>query len=221
MGGSKKWRVSCGNCPAGFKNRGKMDCRQDMMAGVKCIDSACRERGKPLAGLGDDDPDCCAHPKDAYCDPGFTLSFITEAEWAKIPLGHRPAAFGYCMDHGHIGNTCCTFDGGPVHSVADPCKTNNGGKSCTKSAAKGKCGYVFQGRGVAGPERDILWMGIPPNPTLDNCLSLILKRGKPCGRDYFTYIARELSWKFWSHPKSTRNLVVGAASNKRRTSVGP
>ena len=81
------------------------------MAGVKCIDSACRERGKPLAGLGDDDPDCCAHPKDAYCDPGFTLSFITEAEWAKIPLGHRPAAFGYCMDHGHIGNTCCTFDG--------------------------------------------------------------------------------------------------------------
>merc|ERR1712032_1359752 len=138
--GSKKWRVSCGNCPAGFKNRGKMDCRQDMMAGVKCIDSACRERGKPLAGLVDDDPDCCAHPKDAYCDPGFTLSFITEAEWAKIPLGHRPAAFGYCMDHGHIGNTCCTFDGGPVHSVADPCKTNNGGchaaRKCTNKGGE-------------------------------------------------------------------------------------
>merc|ERR1712222_313473 len=56
----KVGKATCGNCPAGFtnngakgckqkvtgpcaKNSGKMDCRQDMMAGVKCIDSACRE----------------------------------------------------------------------------------------------------------------------------------------------------------------------------------
>merc|ERR1712032_1068098 len=94
--------VSCGNCAAGYHNDGATGCKE----GPKCLLAACRQGSgaspsKP--GIGGHDNDCCGG-KDGGCDAGYTHSFVTNAQWAKIP-GGRPAGFApNCAG----GNTCCT-----------------------------------------------------------------------------------------------------------------
>merc|ERR1711934_749659 len=80
--------VSCGNCAAGYHNDGATGCKE----GPKCLLAACRQGSgaspsKP--GIGGHDNDCCGG-KDGGCDAGYTHSFVTNAQWAKIP-GGRPA----------------------------------------------------------------------------------------------------------------------------------
>merc|ERR1719201_1881921 len=86
----------------------------------------------------------------------------------------------------------CTSKGGKVTCGNCPAGfTNNGAKGCTKSAPKKKCGYKFVGRGLAGPEKNIVWMALDTRvATLDSCLADILKFGATCEHDYFSYIAR-------------------------------
>jgi len=141
--------VSCGNCAAGYHNDGATGCKE----GPKCLLAACRQGSgaspsKP--GIGGHDNDCCGG-KDGGCDAGYTHSFVTNAQWAKIP-GGRPAGFApNCAG----GNTCCTKGGGACNAgfykdgidckSKDGCKENNGGchaaRKCTSTGnAKVTCG---------------------------------------------------------------------------------
>ena len=76
-----------------------------------CDIKACREHdgaGRNNPGKGKRDADCCGAKGNTGCDVGFVHSFMTSADWAKVP-GGRPAGFSACNTlSSHVGNTCCT-----------------------------------------------------------------------------------------------------------------
>jgi len=134
-------KVTCGNCAAGFHKDGATGCKK----GPKCVLSACRQgngASPSKTGQGGRDNDCCGGTGGG-CDAGYTHSFVTDAELAKLP-GGRPAGFASKCDGGH---TCCTPGGGACAAdryrdgkdckPKDGCLTNNGGchakRKCTSA----------------------------------------------------------------------------------------
>merc|ERR1719247_1272725 len=205
---SKNGKVTCGNCPAGYRNNGVNSCTKATDP-CKKNNGGCHGKRKCTSKNG---KVTCGNCAAGYVNNGVN-SCTKVADPCKTNNGGCDSKRKCTSKNGKV--TCGNCPAGYVNNgvngcsseVVDPCKRNNGGchskRKCTSKSLKPtcgncpagylnngptdciaakKCGYKFVGVGMAGPHKYIVWMALDTSKknTPETCLAQILAFGGMC-----------------------------------------